>query len=169
MMVAHYGIPAPPPALGRSKVSRKLQLSPQEKVKLRLAVFTFFGTCFTSLFLLLNVVSPEGFPTFRDEYYSRGVIPDFDKTSITAGPLSSSWAYYSPYRPAGKFEGLTPEGCVVSQVNIVSFFSLSRSISQYTHLLSLPAASTSWSPIPNFRSGQGNRKGARQASSRHQL
>jgi len=34
--------------------------------------------------------------------------------------FSESWAYYSPYHPAASFEDSTREGCVVSQVNIVS-------------------------------------------------
>jgi len=126
MMIARYGVPAPPLALGRSRVSHKLQLSPQEKLKLRLALFTLLVACSTGIFLLVNVVSsPEGFPVFRGEYRSRGVTEGLDKLApIASEPLSSSWAYYSPYHPAGKFEGSTRESCVVSQVNIVSSVSL---------------------------------------------
>jgi len=122
MMIARYGIPAPPQALGRSRVSHKLQSSPQEKLKLRLALFALFVACSTSIFLLVNAFSsPWGFPVFRGEYRSRGL----DQLApIAAEPLSSSWAYYSPYNPAGKFDGSTREGCVVSQVNIVSSVSL---------------------------------------------
>jgi hypothetical protein len=32
-----------------------------------------------------------------------------------------SWAQYSPYSPAGKYE-LLPAGCSINQVNIVRFF-----------------------------------------------
>jgi len=126
MMVGLYAIPAPPLAHGRSNVSHKLQLSQQERIKLRLTIFTFFVACLTGLFLLLNVVSsPEGFPTSRDEYRSRGI-----SGSDRIKSLSTSWAYYSPYQPAADFDGSTREGCVVSQVNIVSlvwFPSLDRS------------------------------------------
>jgi hypothetical protein len=121
-MTAHYGIPVPPPALARSRVSHKLQLSPQEKLKLRLTLFALCLASFTSLLLFINVVSPqEGFSALRDEYHSRDVISAFNKSSsIATEPLSSYWAYYSPYHPAAKFEGSVREGCVVSQVNIVS-------------------------------------------------
>ncbi|KAF9645613.1 phosphoglycerate mutase-like protein [Thelephora ganbajun] len=119
-MVAHYGIPTPPPALGRSRVTHKLELSPQEKVKLRLALFAFFAACLTTLLLLVNVVSsPEGLPT-HDEYHSQGTIFGSSELGPTAkGSISVSWASYSPYHPAGKFEGSTREGCVVSQVSIL--------------------------------------------------
>ena len=175
MMVARYSIPVPPPALGRSKVSHKLQLSPQEKFRLRFTIFAFFFACSTSLFLLVDVVSsPEGSSTLRDESHNRGVISAFDKPpSIAKAPLSSYWAYYSPYHPAGKFKGSTPKRCVVSQVNIVSFFFLSRvdrsrcRSAPSVILMSSPAASTPRCPIPNFRSDRGNSNGPRQASSCH--
>ena len=35
--------------------------------------------------------------------------------------FSESWAYYSPYYPTATFEPSTWKGCVVSQVNIVSY------------------------------------------------
>lgn len=123
MVTARYSIPAPPPALARSRVSHKLQLSSREKVKLRLTLFALCVASFATLLLLTNVVSPpERFSTLRDEYHSRDVISGLNKpSSIAKEPLSSYWAYYSPYHPAhGKFEGSTRKGCVVSQVNIVS-------------------------------------------------
>ena len=124
-MVSHYGIPMPPPlARGPSRVSHKLQLSQQERINLHLTLFALFVSsalfvaCFTSLLLLVNFVPPpEGFPASRDGYYSRGA-SGFEK--LASAPLSTTWAYYSPYHPAGKFEGSTRGGCVVSQVNIVS-------------------------------------------------
>ena len=125
MVTARYSIPDLPPALARSRVSHKLQLSSREKVKLRLTLVALCLASFATLLLLLNVVSsPERFLTLRDEYHSRDVISGLNKpSSITKEPLSSYWAYYSPYQPAhGKFKGSTRKGCVVSQVNIVSSF-----------------------------------------------
>ena len=117
-MASRCGFPAPPLAQGQSKVSHKLQLSQQEEIKHRLTLFTFFIACFTGLFLLVSPVSsPEGFPVPSNESRSSGV-PALDK--LAENVLPASWAYYSPYRPAGKFEGSTREGCVISQVNIVS-------------------------------------------------
>jgi len=167
MMVAHYAIPAPPLVHGQSKVSHKLRLSQQEETKLRLTIFAFFVACLTGLFLFVNIVSPEGFPASRDEYRSRGV-----SGSDRIRSLSASWAYYSPYYPAAEFDGSTRKGCVVSQVNIVSSqfgFHFDRSHRRSTsihHAMRLFVASTPWCPISNLRSGQVNRKGAREASSR---
>jgi len=115
-MVTHYGTPALPLAPGRSKVSHSLELSPEEKIKLRVALFALFAACLTGLSLFVDVVSsPARFPA----YHTRGVLGSDKLASVAVG----SWAYYSPYHPAGKFEGSTRDGCVVSQVNIVSSFS----------------------------------------------
>lgn len=115
-MVSHHYVPAPPLARGRDRVSRKLRLSRQEKIKLRLTLSALFVACFTGLWLLIDILaSPDGFPAPRDEYRSSDA-PGFDKLPS----MSTSWAYYSPYHPAAEFEGSTREGCVVSQVNIVS-------------------------------------------------
>ena len=116
IMVAHYAIPPQPLVHGQSKVSHKLQLSQQERTKLRLAIFAFFIASLTGIFLFVNIVSsPEEFPASRDEYRSRGA-----SGSDRMKSLSASWASYSPYHPAADFDGSTREGCVVSQVNIVS-------------------------------------------------
>lgn len=130
-MVSHYGISTPPLAQGRSKVSHQLQLSQQEKIELHLTLlglFTLFLACFTSIVLLVNLIPP---PALRDEYHSRSVVW-FDQLATV--PLPTLWASYSPYHPAGEFEGSTREGCVVSQVNIVSSVSPLRSISLSIHL-----------------------------------
>ena len=123
-MVAHYihGFSVPPWALGRSKVSHRLRLSRREKIGLCLALSSFFLACFSILLLLVTVISSlAGFPTSRDEYHSRTATFGFDKSSaIDKAPLSSLWASYSPYHPAGEYEGSIREGCVVTQVNIVS-------------------------------------------------
>lgn len=134
-MTAHYGIPVPPPVLARSKVSHKLQSSPQEKLQLYLILFTLCLASLTSLLLLVNVVSPPGrSPTLSDEYHSRGATSAFNRPpSIAADPLSFYWAYYSPYHPAAKFERSTRKGCAVSQVNIVSL-SVDRSRCQSASL-----------------------------------
>ena len=117
MMVAHHAIPVPPLVHGQSKVSHKLRLSQQERIKHRLTIFAFFVACLTGLFLFVNIVSsPEArFPASRDEYRSR-VVSGSDRIRS----LSASWAYYSPYHPAAEFDGSTRKGCVVSQANIVS-------------------------------------------------
>jgi len=119
-MATRYGIPPLPLIPGRSKVSHRLGLSPQERFKLHATIFALFISCLTGLSLFVNVVSPpEWLPASRGEYQSRDVI-EFDKLSSTAPKLfSTSWAYYSPYHPAGKYGGPTREGCVVSQVNIL--------------------------------------------------
>jgi len=165
IMTAHYGIPVPPPALARNKVSHKLQLSPQEKVQLYLILFTLCLASLTSLLLLVNVVSPpDRSPTFPDQYHSRGATSASNKPpSIAADPLSFYWAYYSPYHPAAKLETSIRKGCVVSQVNIVSLsplIDLAVNPFPFITLTHLPLASTSWCPIPNFRSDQSNHGGA---------
>ena len=101
---SHYFIPAK----GQSKVSHKLRLSQQEKAN-RLTTLAPFVACLTGLLLLVNLVSPS--KEQRDHSVS---------ASMLAELLPASWAYYSPYHPAAKFEGSTREGCFVSQVNIVS-------------------------------------------------
>lgn len=119
-MVNHYGISTPPLAQGQSKVSHKLRLSQQEEVKLRIIQSALFVACLTGLLVLVNAVAPpEGFPEPpRNDYRSRGALVGSDKSPLV--PFSTSWACYSPYHPVGKYEGSTGEGCVVSQVNIVS-------------------------------------------------
>ena len=174
MVTARYSIPALPPALARSRVSHKLQLSSREKVKLRLTLFALCVASFTTCLLLLtNVVSPlERFATLRDEYHSRDVISGLNKpSSIAKEPLSSYWAYYSPYHPAhGKFEGSTRGGCVVSQVNIVSsFLPVDRSHCRSITLTHLPPASAPRSPIPDFQSGQCDCRSPWKTSSRYCL
>jgi hypothetical protein len=120
LMVTHHTISLPPPVLGRSNVSHRLALSQQEKVKLWLTLSTFSAACFTGILLFIAAVPlPVGFPTLRDDYHSRSPTSRSGHVSPTT---ADSWASYSPYYPAGKYEQPTREGCVVSQVNIVSSF-----------------------------------------------
>ena len=155
-MLVHRGIFAQPPP--RSKVSRTLQLSRHEKLKLRLVLFAVFLVSLTGLLLLVNVVSsPYRFFLPHEEYRS---------SSDSSAWTSTSWGPYSPYYPVAKFEGSTRKGCTVSQVNIVSSVSPLLPIALLTWL---STASTPRSPIPNFRSGRDNPEGAQKASSRHQL
>lgn len=143
MMVSHYCVPTVPLSQGRSKVSHELQLSRQEKIILRLTLSALFVACLAGLLFLVNVVaSLEGFPASRDECRSRGIL-GFDKSPSASS--STSWAYYSPYYPAGKFKGPTREGCVVSQVNIVSSIFLLRSILSMIPLLCITDAVVSHS------------------------
>ena len=166
-MVARYGIPPPSPALGRSKVHHRLRLSRHERLRLCLALVAPFTACLSLLLLVILVSSPVRFPDSPDEYQIRRVIPESDTpSSTTAEPLSSLWAPYSPYYPAGDYEASIREGCVLSQVNIVCFFP--RVGSPITHGCSL-IAPTPWSPIPNFRSGRVNPKGTQKTSSCNQL
>lgn len=178
-MVSHFGIPTPHLAQGRSRVSHKLQLSQQEKIKLHLTLFALFAlflACFTGILLLVDAVSsPGAFPPSRDEYHSRGA-SELDRLPFAS--LWALWAYYSPYHPAGKFEGSTRKGCIVSQVNIVSSVSPLRSISPtdppprhnyLAPLLLIYIASTPRCTISDQRGDQGHRRGARKASSCHYL
>ena len=122
-MVAHYAMPAFPPSLAGSRVSHDIEMSPQEKARFRLIFFALSLASFTSLWLSASVLSsPHKSSSSHGGYHA---ISELDKPpSIAKEPLSSYWAYYSPYHPAGKFHGSTPKGCVVSQVNIVNFFSI---------------------------------------------
>ena len=123
-------------------------------------MFTCFVACLTRLSLPVDLISPsEGVPALGDEHRSYGALR-FNKW--VPASLSASWAYDSPYHLAGKFEGSTNHGCVVSQVDIVStlFWFLStligRSTPVYHSDTATLTASTPRSTISNFRSDQGN-------------
>ena len=135
-MVTHYihDFFVPP-----SKPSHRLQLSGREKIGRCLILSSLFLACFSILLLLVTVISSlTGFPVLsRNGYHSLGAMFGFDTSSaIDKAPLSSLWASHSPYHPAGEYEGSTREGCVVTQVNIVSSFPLAfyRSKGQLTFL-----------------------------------
>ena len=125
LMLARYSVPVPPPTLGRSNVSHRLALSQQEKARLYLTLSTFSAACFAGLLLFMSVIPfPEVFPALRGDYRSRGTTSRSDNLQPLTGTHrpSSSWAAYSPYHPAGRYERTVREGCVVSQVNIVSSY-----------------------------------------------
>ena len=97
----------------------------REKTQVRLALSTFFPARFTTLLLVSIISSFAGFVASCDKYHSRGVILGFNKSSaIDTTPLSSLWAAYSPYHPAGEYEGSIREGRALTQVDIVSLLSL---------------------------------------------
>ncbi|KAF9778341.1 phytase [Thelephora terrestris] len=120
MDASRYGVPPLDPALARSKVHHRLRLTRQEKVQLCLALFAYIIACLGLLLLLVALFAPDRFPASRDEFQSSRVTPGSDRaSSTTLKPLSSLWAPYSPYHPAGKYEAPIREGCVLSQVNIL--------------------------------------------------
>lgn len=164
-MVVHYATPILPPPLGQSNVSHRLSLSQQEKIKLCLTLSTFSAACFAGLLLLIGLSPlPDGFPALRGEYHSRSPIDRPDNLSPTTTHL---WGPHSPYYPAGKYERSIREGCVVSQVNIASFFFFF--FHNRSHIRSITLASKTRSPVPNFRTDSGNFKGSGKTSSCHQL
>ena len=78
-------------------------MSRQDIAAVRLTLSALFLTFFVLFLLLINIVS--SLPC--SIYFCRP-------------PFSELWANTSPYYPAAPYEGSTPKGCVVSQVNIVS-------------------------------------------------
>lgn len=120
-MVPSHGLSTSPPALSQSKVSHQLRLSQQERLDLCLVLSALFTASLTGLLLLVNLASSQDRSSpLPAEFQSRGVTFGFGRPfPLHSQPLSSSWAPYSPYHPAGKYEDPTREGCVVSQVNIL--------------------------------------------------
>ena len=152
-MVARYihDLFVPPSNLGLSKVSHRLRLSRREKIGLCLKLSFFFLACFAILSLFVTVISSLArFPVLsRDEYHGRGVTFGFNTLStVDNTSLSSLWAYNSPYHPAGEYEGSIREGCVVTQVNIVSSFPLAfhRSQGRLTYLCATPRSFNATEP-----------------------
>ena len=98
------------------------------------ALSAFFFPCFISLLLLVTVIpSLPRFPASRDEYHSRDAAFGFNtSSSIDMAPLSPLWTSYSPYHPAGEYEGSIREGRVATQVNIVSRVSFARRLIHLT-------------------------------------
>ena len=135
-MVARYGIPPPSPALGRSKVHHRLRLSRHERLRFCLALAASFTACLSLLLLVIFVSSPVRFPDSPDEYQIRRVTPESDTpSSTTAKPLSSLWAPYSPYHPAGNYEASIREGRVLPQVNIVRCFFRACRLTHHSRML----------------------------------
>jgi len=104
-------------------------MSRQDLVTLRLTLSALFLTFLIIASLLANIISsPHSSQTplpsssqhhhDGDPHQNGGVLDALAEMATKS--FSESWAYYSPYHPAAPFEGSTREGCVVSQVNIVS-------------------------------------------------
>ena len=108
-----------------------MNASQQDLVAVRLTLFALFLTFLITASFLVSILShPHSFPITQqhdDDYpHQEGDIAEMAKKAF-----SNSWAYYAPYYPAASFQESTrtPEGCVISQVNIVSRHATPQSIS----------------------------------------
>lgn len=96
----------------------------QEIAAIRLALSALFLTFIIIASLLANVISSQdGSSSLQqhhddDSHQHNGTVDALAETARKS--FSNAWAYYAPYYPAAPFDNSTREGCVVSQVNIVS-------------------------------------------------
>lgn len=105
-------------------------MSQQDLAAVRLTLSALFLTFLVTASLLASIVSPpRSFPIIQpnpDYHHANDPHQQGGKVDALAEmakkSFSDSWAYYAPYYPAAHFEesGRMREGCVVSQVNIVS-------------------------------------------------
>jgi hypothetical protein len=116
------------PVQSFSDIKRDHRSSINEITTVRLTVFALLTTSFTVASLLIDTISlSQNAPALSsqsvqqhhgDNAQSSGTLDALAETVMES--FSGSWAYYSPYHPAAPFETSTRNGCVVSQVNIVS-------------------------------------------------
>jgi len=98
-------------------------------VAVRLTLSALFLTFFLITLLLVNIISsPQSSPLLLPQHpqqHNDGDPQNSGMLDALAGmaikSFSGSWAYYSPYYPVAPFERPSRKGCVVSQVNIVSY------------------------------------------------
>ena len=150
-------------------------MSRQDILTLRLTLSALFLTFLIIASLLANIVSvPRGSPTLHsqpvqqhhddDPHQDGGMLDAL--AEMAAKSFSESWAYYSPYHPAAPFEGSMRQGCVVSQVNIVS----RHAVPGGTPPLPTPIpAPTPRRPLSHLWCDKDDHRRARKASGCHKL
>jgi len=123
-------------------------MSQQAIVTLRFTLVALFLTFLITASLLANIISsPRSSQILLPPHrHDGGTLDALAEMAIKS--FSESWAAHSPYHPAAPFEGSTREGCVVSQVNIVSH--------HFFH-----AISSGTSPVDAYHTFQLQRHGAR--------
>jgi hypothetical protein len=152
-------------------VPRRKGMSRQEIAAVRLSLFALFLTFLIIASLLANVtpLPRKRFPV--QQHHNGDSLKNesgmVDSLAVMARKsFSDLWAYYAPYCPAATFKDATREGCLVSQVNIVS---------RYPHTpcpgrsQSHSPATTSRCPVPHLGRGKANNRRAYKAPSSHEL
>lgn len=149
---------------------------------LRLTLSGLILTFLIVVSLFANIASsPRDSPTLLpppaqqhhddDPHQNGGMLDELAEIAIKS--FSESWAYYSPYHPAAPFEGSTREGCVVSQVNIVSHYFLCAVPNgmriAFRRCLSRFSASAPRRSLSHHRSDKNDHRRARKASGCYKL
>jgi len=103
-------------------------MSQQDIIAARLTLSALFLTFFIIASLFANIVPPpQSSPALLPQHVQQhnddspqnsGMLDALAGMAIKS--FSESWAYYSPYHPAAPFERSSRNGCIVTQVNIVS-------------------------------------------------